>query len=152
MKSKQSLFILFIIFCIGSISAQTKIIKTDAEWKKTLTPNQYQVLIKKGTEPAFSGKYDKFYKKGTYHCAACNTPLFTSKSKFDSGSGWPSFDEHIGNNIGFNKDNKYGITRTEIVCNVCDGHLGHIFMDGPKNTTGKRYCVNSLALKFKNSQ
>ena len=152
MNSKLSFFTLFTVFFIGSISAQKKIIKTDAEWKKILTPAQYQVLRKAGTEPAFSGKYDHFYKKGTYYCAACNTPLFTSKSKFDSGSGWPSFDNHIGNNVGFHEDDKYGITRTEIICNICDGHLGHMFMDGPKKTTGKRYCVNSLALKFKKSQ
>ncbi|MDO3694557.1 peptide-methionine (R)-S-oxide reductase MsrB [Wenyingzhuangia sp. chi5] len=152
MKSKLSLFTLFAILCINSISAQTKIIKTDAEWKKILSPAEYQVLRKAGTERAFSGKYDHFYEKGTYYCAACGTPLFSSKNKFDSGSGWPSFDNHIGNNVGFNEDHRFGDTITEIICNICDGHLGHMFMDGPKKTTGKRYCVNSLALKFKKSQ
>ena len=152
MKSKLSIFTLFTVLFIGSISAQEKIIKTDAEWKNILTPEQYQVLRKSGTEPAFSGEYDHFYEKGIYYCAACNTPLFTSKSKFDSGSGWPSFDNHIRNNVGFHEDTKYGITRIEIICNVCSGHLGHMFMDGPKKTTGKRYCVNSIALKFKKTQ
>ncbi|ANW95500.1 methionine sulfoxide reductase B [Wenyingzhuangia fucanilytica] len=152
MKLKLSLFTLLAVFCISSISAQTKIIKTDAEWKKILSPAEYHILREKGTEYAFSGKYDHFYEKGTYYCAGCNTPLFTSKSKFNSGSGWPSFDSHIGNNVGFHEDNKYGMKRTELTCNTCDGHLGHIFMDGPKKTTGKRYCINSLALKFKKSQ
>lgn len=152
MTSKFSLLTIFIFLFLNGISAQEKIIKTDAEWKKILTPKQYQILREKETEYAFSGEYDKFYKKGTYHCAACNTPLFTSESKFDSGSGWPSFDNHINNNVGFHVDKKYEMVRTEITCNVCNGHLGHIFMDGPKNTTGKRYCVNSLALKFNNSQ
>lgn len=152
MTTKFSLFTFLFILFVSNITAQEKIIKTNAEWKKLLTPEQYQILREEGTEYAFSGEYDKFYKKGTYYCAACNTPLFTSKSKFDSGTGWPSFDNHIDNNVDFHVDKKYGMTRTEITCNVCNGHLGHLFMDGPKRTTGKRYCVNSLALKFNNYQ
>lgn len=149
MTLKTLIFTFFSIICFQNLSAQEKIIKTDTEWKEILTPKQYHILREKGTEYAFSGKYDKFYKKGTYYCAACNTALFKSKDKFDSGTGWPSFDNHIKNNVGFKEDHKYGMTRTEVVCNVCNGHLGHMFMDGPKKTTGKRYCVNSLALKFK---
>lgn len=130
------------------MSAQKKVIKSNTEWKKELTSEQYHILREKGTEYAFSGEYNKFYKEGTYHCAACNTPLFSSDSKFDSGTGWPSFDNHIKQNVNFHVDKKYGMIRTEITCNVCEGHLGHIFLDGPNETTGKRYCVNSLSLKF----
>lgn len=139
-----------LLFLVCHLSfSQQKISKTDAEWKEVLTPKQYQILRQKGTEYAFSGALNKHYQKGIYHCAGCNTPLFDSKTKFDSGTGWPSFDNHIKNNVSTLKDYKYGITRTEIVCNVCDGHLGHLFLDGPRKTTGKRYCVNSESLQFK---
>ena len=146
--------LLLFLFCFASFSlfAQKKIKKTDAQWRKELTKEQYYILREKGTEYAFSGHYNKHYKKGVYVCAACNTPLFKSKTKFNSGTGWPSFYNHIEKNIRFLSDLKFGITRTEIVCAVCDSHLGHIFLDGPKETTGKRYCVNSLSLSFKESE
>lgn len=126
----------------------SKIQKTDTEWKQQLTPLEYNVLRENGTERAFTGKYDKFYEEGTYHCKACNTPLFRSKNKFNSGTGWPSFDAGISSNIGYESDHDLGYTRTEIHCKTCNGHLGHVFNDGPKETTGKRYCVNSVSLQF----
>ncbi len=141
-------YFLFFLCITASLQAQQKVVKTEKQWKNTLTPQQYYILRQKGTEYAFSGTYDKHYKKGTYHCAACNTPLFTSDTKFNSGTGWPSFDNHIGKNVGLLKDTSHHMVRTEIICNVCDGHLGHLFLDGPTATSGKRYCVNSLALKF----
>lgn len=152
MKHFLHLVILFVFATINNIHAQEKIVKTDAEWKQQLTAKQYHILRQKGTEYAFSGEYNKHYKPGTYYCAACNTPLFSSQTKFDSGTGWPSFDNHIANNIDFLVDKKYGMIRTEIICNVCNGHLGHLFKDGPKKTTGKRYCVNSAALTFKKTE
>lgn len=152
-QSKFMKLLLFLFsFASFSLFAQEKIQKTDAQWKKELTKEQYYILREKGTEYAFSGQYNKHYKKGIYVCAACNTPLFRSNTKFNSGTGWPSFDNHIDKNIRFLNDSKYGITRTEIVCAICNGHLGHIFLDGPKETTGKRYCVNSLSLSFKESE
>lgn len=123
--------------------------KTEEEWKAILTDNEYYVLREAGTERAFTGKYNKFYKKGTYYCKACNTSLFKSNNKFDSGTGWPSFDAPIKGHIGYSKDNDLGYSRSEIHCNTCGGHLGHVFNDGPKETTGKRYCVNSVSLSFK---
>jgi len=126
----------------------TKIQKTATEWKNVLSPTEYYVLRESGTERAFTGKYNKFYKDGTYHCKGCNTPLFKSKHKFDSRTGWPSFDTAIKGNVGYDSDKNLGYTRTEIHCKVCNGHLGHVFNDGPKKTTGKRYCVNSVSLNF----
>tara|TARA_R110002167_G_scaffold78905_4_gene218041 strand:+ start:591 stop:1121 length:531 start_codon:yes stop_codon:yes gene_type:complete len=121
--------------------------KTDTEWKEQLTPEQYYVLRKSGTERAFSNALNKTFKEGTYVCAACNTPLFMSEYKYDSGSGWPSFDREIKGNVAFStgSDLYYGI---EEHCAICGGHLGHVFGDGPKNTTGKRHCINGVALKF----
>lgn len=130
----------------------TKIKKTDSEWKNTLTVIEYYVLRKAGTERAFSGSYDKFYKKGIYLCKGCNTPLFKSEHKFDSKSGWPSFDTPIKNNVTYTTDTDLGYKRTEVRCNTCNGHLGHVFNDGPRKTTGKRYCINSVALTFKPSK
>lgn len=149
MKLFISLITIIFFSFSPSLSAQNKVVKTNAEWKKILTPEQYNILREKGTERPFSGKLNPKNEIGTYYCAACGTPLFASKNKFDSGTGWPSFDTHIKKNVAFHKDYKYGILRTEVVCNVCNGHLGHIFMDGPAKTTGKRYCVNAAALKFK---
>ncbi|MDO6803639.1 peptide-methionine (R)-S-oxide reductase MsrB [Wenyingzhuangia sp. 1_MG-2023] len=147
------IFITMAIFAISFASnAQQKVVKTEAEWKKQLTEKQFTILRKKGTEYAFSGKLNKEYGQGIYYCAGCNTPLFSSETKFDSGTGWPSFDNHIANNVSFLEDHKYGMLRTEVVCNICDGHLGHVFLDGPKKTTGKRYCVNSAALVFKKNK
>ncbi|MGB0974196.1 MAG: peptide-methionine (R)-S-oxide reductase MsrB [Flavobacteriaceae bacterium] len=126
-----------------------KVVKTDLKWKTQLTNIEYNVLRLSDTEKAFSGKYNKFYKEGIYLCKGCDTPLFRSEHKYDSGSGWPSFDRGIKGHIGYTTDKELGYTRTEIHCYVCNGHLGHVFNDGPKKTTGQRYCVNSVALKFK---
>ncbi len=124
--------------------------KTDKEWKETLSPEQYEVLRECGTEPAFRNKYWDFKGDGMYHCAACGAPLFSSDAKFDSGTGWPSFDRpEIAENIGTRPDTVYGMERTEVYCKQCDGHLGHLFADGPQETTGQRYCINSIALDFK---
>ncbi|MGY5352904.1 peptide-methionine (R)-S-oxide reductase MsrB [Wenyingzhuangia sp. IMCC45533] len=146
---KQILISSCLLFLSMTSFGQEKIIKSDAEWKQQLTKEQYYILRQKGTEYAFSGKYNKHYKNGTYHCAGCDTPLFESTTKFDSGTGWPSFDNHISNHVSFLEDHKYGMVRTEIICKVCEGHLGHMFLDGPRKTTGKRYCVNSASLLFK---
>lgn len=122
--------------------------KTDAEWKEELTEKQYFVLRKAGTERPFSSPLNKNYEAGVYHCAACNTPLFKSEHKFDSGTGWPSFDREIEGNVAFSTDYKIGYARTEEHCATCGGHLGHVFNDGPRDTTGKRHCINGVALKF----
>lgn len=122
--------------------------KTDAEWKEQLTEKQYYVLRKAGTERPFSSPLNKNYEAGVYHCAACNTPLFKSEHKFDSGTGWPSFDREIEGNVAFSTDYKIGYARTEEHCATCGGHLGHVFNDGPRDTTGKRHCINGVALKF----
>ncbi len=124
-----------------------KITKTDAEWKAQLSDMAYYVLRKEGTERAFSSPLNKNYKSGIYVCAGCDTPLFKSEHKFDSGTGWPSFDREIKGNVAFSKgsDLFYGI---EEHCATCGGHLGHKFNDGPKNTTGIRHCINGAALKF----
>jgi len=122
--------------------------KTDAEWKAELTDMEYFVLRKKGTERAFTGKYNKFYEEGTYVCAGCSAKLYESPYKYNSGSGWPSFDRGVDANLAYESDTSHGMIRTEILCGTCGGHLGHIFNDGPSDTTGKRHCINSVALKF----
>lgn len=124
------------------------ITKTDAEWKAELSSEQYYVLRQSGTESPFSSPLDKNFEKGTYHCAACNTPLFKSEHKFDSGTGWPSFDREIKGNVAFGVDNDLGFSRNEEHCASCGGHLGHVFDDGPRNTTGMRHCINGDALVF----
>ena len=125
-----------------------KIIKTDEEWQTCLTPEQYQVLREKGTERAFTGKYYKHKAKGTYICAGCDNELFSSETKYDSGSGWPAFFDAIDpKKVNTKSDFSFGMIRTEITCAKCGSHLGHVFEDGPK-PTGLRYCVNSLSLKF----
>lgn len=125
-----------------------KVTKTDAEWKEILSPMEYYVLRKAGTERPFTSPLNKNYKKGVYACAACDTPLYLSEHKFDSGTGWPSFDRAIANSVELDVDYKIGYARTELKCNTCGGHLGHSFNDGPRKTTGKRHCINGVALKF----
>ena len=128
---------------------QRKVTKTEEEWKKVLSPEEYHVLREKGTEPAFSGKYLKNKKKGTYVCAGCGNELFSSETKFDSGTGWPSFWAPVSkDNVEENVDNRFGMNRTEVMCKKCGGHLGHVFDDSP-TPTGQRYCINSVSLKFK---
>ncbi len=154
---KITLLLVLSLFMSCNSSAQKKeneqkedfpVTKTDAEWKAELSEMEYYVLREAGTERAFSSALNKNYEKGVYHCAACDTPLFKSEHKFDSGSGWPSFDKEIEGNVAFSTDYEVGYARTEEHCATCGGHLGHVFNDGPKATTGKRHCINGVALKF----
>ena len=125
-----------------------RIIKTEEEWKKQLTPQQFYVLREKGTERAFSGEYWNNHANGIYVCAACQLPLFKSETKFESGTGWPSFYQPTSDtSVAVNSDTTYGMERDEVICARCGGHLGHVFADGPK-PTGLRYCMNSVSLKF----
>ncbi|MBI2613269.1 MAG: peptide-methionine (R)-S-oxide reductase MsrB [Candidatus Levybacteria bacterium] len=121
---------------------------TEGEWKKRLTPEQFNILREKGTEAPFSGRFYKNFEKGMYECAACGQELFASSTKFDSDCGWPSFDRSLEGNIELKNDNSLGIQRTEALCSNCGSHLGHVFDDGPKETTGKRFCINSISLNF----
>ncbi len=130
------------------MSTEQQVEKTEEQWKAELTPEQYHILREKGTERAFTGEYVNEHRDGTYTCAACGAELFDSKTKFESGSGWPSFYEPKNlENVELRSDNSFFMKRTEVVCKRCGGHLGHVFDDGP-NPTGQRYCINSASLKL----
>ena len=166
MKSYKILYIIF--FAVISCKAQsnkkqqinlnsmentkhdsTKVILTEEEWKKKLTPEQYQVARLKGTERPYTSKFETYKEVGTYNCVACGNPLFMSSTKFESGCGWPSFFKPISkSSLIFHPDNTYNMQRTEVVCGKCNAHLGHVFDDGPP-PTGLRYCINGVILDFK---
>jgi peptide-methionine (R)-S-oxide reductase len=158
---KQLILVSIIMLC-ASISAIAqkksektivkKVVKTEEEWKKELTPQQYFVLRQKGTDAPDEGGYTNHFEKGTYHCTACDLQLFKSGSKFKSHCGWPSFDDAIEGTVKYVLDKSHGMIRTEIICASCDGHLGHVFNDGPVETTGQRYCVNTSSIKFVKSK
>lgn len=124
--------------------------KDDKYWKETLTPEQYEILRQKGTDAPFSGEYVDFHENGIFVCAACGVTLFSSKTKYDSHCGWPSFwDIAKQGTVEIHRDTSHGMIRNEVTCNNCGGHLGHVFDDGPQDKTGKRYCINSTSIKFK---
>ena len=131
----------------AAAAASYEIEKSEEEWARALTPEQYQVLRKHGTERPFSSPLDREKRAGTFHCGACDLPLFSSTAKFDSGTGWPSFFEPLPDAVGTAVDKSLFVTRTEVHCRRCGGHLGHVFDDGPK-PTGLRYCMNGVAMRF----
>jgi peptide-methionine (R)-S-oxide reductase len=132
----------------GSPAPEKRISRTDDEWRSLLTPEQYRITRRKGTEMAFTGEYCHAHDPGEYHCICCDSPLFDSTIKFDSKSGWPSFTEPIDPKaIKYEKDTSYGMFRVEVMCNVCDAHLGHVFPDGPP-PSGLRFCINSHSIKL----
>lgn len=123
--------------------------RDETYWREKLTPEQYQIVRRKGTERAFSSALNHNHAKGMYTCVACGQPLFSSDTKFDSGSGWPSFDSPVNReHVELHTDTAYGMVRTEVTCKNCGAHLGHVFPDGPRETTGERYCINGVALQF----
>ncbi len=150
-KEKSKVDNILILSKIKYIMSE-KISKTPEEWKLELTPEQYEICINKGTEPPFSGKYYYIKEKGVYKCVCCGEPLFKSDTKFDSGSGWPSFWEPISDEkIEYVSDTSFGMTRTEVNCMRCGSHLGHVFDDGPK-PTNLRYCINSISLDLSKTE
>ena len=156
MKPYIPLFLLAMLLGCKGNSQESKqqesktyaVVKTDAEWKAELPEMAYYVLRKAGTERAFSGPLNENKEAWVYVCAGCKTPLYESQYKYDSKSGWPSFDRGIEENLEYDVDYKIGYARTELKCSVCGGHLGNVFNDGPRNTTGNRHCINSAALNF----
>ena len=155
MKRIVTLLISVILLSCNSNAQDSKkakiypVSKSEAEWKAQLSPAQFQVLRKKGTERAFSSKLNRVEEPGTFVCAACGNELYQTKHKFESGTGWPSFDRPISeNNVDYKPDRTGGYPALEVLCGNCGGHLGHVFNDGPKKTTGKRHCVNGVAMKF----
>lgn len=122
--------------------------KSEKEWKEELSPDEYYVLRQKGTERPFTGEYNIHFEQGDYHCKACKSKLFVSDNKFESGCGWPSFDQAIEGAIEYVRDTSHGMIRTETLCANCGSHLGHVFDDGPRDTTGQRYCINSISIGF----
>lgn len=131
------------------MSETQKVQKTEAEWRAELTPEQYRILRQRGTEPPFTGEYVHAKEDGVYRCAACGQPLFSSETKYESGSGWPSFwDVLESGRVELHRDLSHGMIRTEVTCSRCGGHLGHLFDDGPREKTGLRYCINSGALEL----
>src|SRR3989338_3502583 len=132
---------------------ENKILKTESEWKTCLTPEQYEVLREKGTEAAFMGKYYKNKENGMYVCGACGQELFSSDTKFDSGTGWPSFTEPVNlKHVELKEDRSHGMIRTKVLCKKCGSHLGHVFSDGPADKGGKRYCINSVCLELEKEE
>ena len=142
-------FSILLIPLISISQNNNKMIKTDKEWKATLDEMSFQVLRNSYTERPFTGEYNLHFEKGAYNCKGCNQKLFESNNKYESNCGWPSFDQAIEGRITYVKDYSHNMFRIEVKCSKCDGHLGHVFNDGPKETTGKRYCINSAALSFK---
>jgi peptide-methionine (R)-S-oxide reductase len=137
----------FLNFSVGRAAAEDQVVHADAEWKKMLTGDQYAVLRQEGTEQPFTSPLLHEERAGNFACAGCDLPLFSSKTKFDSGTGWPSFWAPLDNSVMTKHDNSFGMTRTAVMCRRCVGHIGHVFDDGPK-PTGLRYCMNGVALKF----
>jgi peptide-methionine (R)-S-oxide reductase len=132
----------------GNLKPECRVEKTETEWRELLTPEQFRITRKKGTEAPHSGGLCSIYEAGKYNCVCCDTPLFDSTIKFESGTGWPSFTQPIKENvIKYEKDNMFGMVRVEVMCNTCDGHLGHVFPDGPE-PSGLRYCINSESMKL----